>query len=356
MPIDTKYAQRTTEQYHHHLKAVIMKSFRLAKYNEDVPAAIDSMTCEEIPVPEPQEGTVLIKNAYCSVNPIDWKIFSGGFDGYFPVKNFPYTPGFDIAGVVEKVGPGVTNLAVGDRIIANLGLVETCVDPPLPQGAAGAFSEYSIAPSTICAKVGDADFESVVGLSLAGLTAYQGLFTGSHNQDLGKCKSGDKVLILGGAGGVGSIALQLAANAGCHVTTTASPAKFDFVKGLGAKEVINYREQDWGEVLAGQDYDLIYDSIGLMDDLNDRAPKVLKKGGKFISIANFDPSAKGTDDVLFQVFLLLSKKPDLDKLVQMVKNQELKIVNDKIYSFDETIAALKHSLGGRSTGKVLIKV
>lgn len=333
-----------------------MKAWRSAKYNEDVPVAIDSITCEEIPVPEPQEGTVLIKNAYCSVNPIDWKLFSGGFDGMFPIKNFPYTPGFDIAGVVEKVGPGVTDLAVGDRIIADLGLAETCVDPPLPQGPAGGFAEYSIAPCAICAKVGDADFETVVGLPLAGLTAYQGLFTGSHNQDLGKCQSGDKVLILGGAGGVGSIALQLAADAGCHVATTASPGKFDFVKGLGAKEVINYRDQDWGEVLAGQNYDLIYDCIGLMDDLNDRAPKVLKKGGKFVSIANFDPSAKGTDDVLFQVFCLHSKKPELDKMVQMIKDGKLKIVNDTIYGFDETQAALKQNLGGRSTGKIVIKL
>merc|ERR1712232_198091 len=126
---------------------------------------------------------------------------------------------------------------------------------------------------------------------------------------------------------------------------------FDFVKGLGAKEVINYREQDWGEVLAGQDYDLIFDSIGLMDDLNDRAPKVLKKGGKFISIANFDPSAKGTDDVLFQIFLLKSKRVDLDVLVQMIKDGKLKIAVDKIYSFDETKAALQHNWVEEVPGK-----
>jgi len=333
-----------------------MKAFRIEKYNEDVPAAVDGMTCEEIPVPEPQEGAVLIKNAYSSVNPIDWKLFSGGFDAFFPVKVFPYTPGFDVAGVVEKVGPGVNDLAAGDRVIADLGLVESCVDPPLPQGAAGAFAEYSVAPSAICAVVGDAAFEAVAGLPLAGLTAYQGLFTGSHDQDLGKCEAGDKVLILGGAGGVGSIAIQLASEAGCRVATTASAAKLDFVKGLGAKEVINYREQDWGEVLAGKDYDLIFDSIGLMDDLNDRAPKVLKKGGKFISIANFDPSAKGTDDVLFQIFLLQSKRVDLEILVRMVKDGKLKIAVDKIYGFGETKAALQQSMGGRSTGKVLIKL
>jgi len=333
-----------------------MKAWKVEKYNEDVPAALEQMTLEDIPVPEPHAGTVLIKNAYASVNPIDWKLISGGFDGFFPIKVFPHTPGFDVAGVVEKVGPGVTDLAVGDRIICDLGLCESCVDPPLKQGAGGAFAEYCIAPTEICTKIGDTDFETVAGLPLAGLTAYQGLFTGSHNQDLGKSKEGDKVLILGGAGGVGTFALQLASNAGCHVTTTASAAKFDFVKGLGAKEVINYKDQDWGEVLAGQEYDLIFDAVGLMDDLNVRAPKVLKKGGKFISIANFDPSAKGSDDVQFAVFLLLSKKDDLDILFQMVKDGKLKVINDTVHPFAETPSALKQSLGGRSSGKVLIKM
>jgi 2-desacetyl-2-hydroxyethyl bacteriochlorophyllide A dehydrogenase len=334
----------------------MMKAWRLEKYNEDVPAAIDSMTCEDIPIPEPYEGTVLVKATYSSVNPIDWKLFSGGMDGFFPIKKFPYTPGFDVAGIVEKVGPGVTDLKVGDRIICDLGLLETCCDPPVPQGAGGAFAEYCIAPSTICAKIGDnVDFETVAGLPLAGLTAYQGLFTGSHSQDLGKSKKGDKVLILGGAGGVGTIALQLAANAGCHVTTTASPAKFDLVKSLGANEVINYRDEDWGDVLAGQDYDLIYDMIGLMDDLTVRAPKVLKKGGMFVSIANFDPSAKSTDDVRFEIFLLQSKKADLDIMLDMIKDGKLKIIVDKVHDFAETPAAIKQNLGGRSTGKILIK-
>lgn len=267
-----------------------MKAWRLAKYNEDVPAAIDSMTLEDIPVPEPHEGTVLVKIAYASVNPIDWKVFSGGYEGFFPVKSFPYTPGFDAAGTVEKIGTGVTDLKVGDQIIVDLGLAETMCDPPVPQGAGGAFAEYCIAPSKLCLKVdADIDLETVAGLPLAGLTAYQGLFTGNVGQELGNITSGDKVLILGGAGGVGTLALQMAAAAGCHVATTASPAKFDLVKELGAKEVINYREQDWGDVLAGKEFDLIYDCIGLMEDLTIRAPKVLKKGGKFVSIAQFDP-------------------------------------------------------------------
>ncbi|CAJ1964622.1 unnamed protein product [Cylindrotheca closterium] len=328
-----------------------MKAWRLQKYNKDVGAAIDSLTLEDIPVPEPQDGNVLIKTACCSVNPVDWKLFSGAMDAMFP-QVFPSTPGFDVAGVVEKVGPGVTDLAVGDRITCDLGGASSN-----KQGPSGAFAEYCIAPVDFCSKVGDIDFETVVGLPLAGITAFQGLFTGIHKQDLGHCKEGDKVLILGGAGGVGTFALQLASNAGCHVATTASPAKFDFVKGLGAKEIINYHDQDWGEVLAGQDYDLIFDCIGLMDDLKVRAPKVLKKGGKFISIANFDPSAaKATDDIEFAVFLTVSNRTDLDKMVQMMKDGKLKVVNDTVYPFAETQAALKQSMGGRTSGKVVIKL
>lgn len=339
-----------------------MKAWRLDAYNEDPSKAIQSLQLkEDIPVPSDiQDDQVLVHIQYASVNPIDWKLFTGGLHGICPVT-FPYTPGFDIGGTIVKVGSKVSGKAVGDKVIADIGLVETCKDPPpAPTGPCGAFAEYVAVDASICTVIVDQPLEAVVGLPLAGLTAYQGLFTGdglsTTGAVLGDVKEGSKVLILGGSGGVGTLAIQIAKTIkDCYVACTSSQVAF--CKELGADEVINYKEgADWGTVLAGQNYDLIYDCIGLMEDLTDRAPKVLKKGGAFISITNFDPNAKSTDDVRFAVFLLKSSAKDVGAMIDMMKASKLKVAVDTVYELKDVPTALQKSLSGRSSGKLLIKM
>ena len=346
--------------------ASTMKAWRLGAYGADgdVAAAIASLKQESIPVPAPGAGQVRIKISYAAVNPIDWKLFSGGLDGVCPCT-FPYTPGFDIAGTVDAVGDGVTTLAVGDAVIADLGLVETCCKPPPAAGCGGAFAEYAVAPVGIVAKSGDLPQENAVGLPLAGLTSYQALFTGSASSfaggKLGSLAPGQKLLVLGGSSATGMYAIQLAKNKGCHVAATASSnpmpdgtSKLDFVKGL-ADEVIDYKNADWSDALAGKDFDMIYDTVG--DDADfAKAPKVLKKGADFISIANFNPETTSTDDVRFAVFLLKSDASDLATLVKMVQDGSLKVYADTVYSFDDVPAALTKSMSFRSGGKLVIKV
>ena len=119
---------------------------------------------------------VRVKVLHAAVNPIDWKLFSGGYHSMCPAT-FPYVPGFDLAGTVDAVGEGVS-LAVGDTIIADTGLLETCVDPAPNGGSGGAFAEYAIVPEKLAAKIKAGDARTLAGLPLAGLTSYQALFTG----------------------------------------------------------------------------------------------------------------------------------------------------------------------------------
>ena len=336
-----------------------MKAWRSFAYDSDPAKAIDALTLQlDVPTPvDIQDHQVLVKIHYASVNPIDWKLLTGGLDGVCPVV-FPYTPGFDIGGTVQKVGSKVSHLAPGDSVIADIGLVESCRNPPpFPTGSAGAFAQYCAVDASLCVQW-NSNLQDVTGLPLAGLTAYQGLFTGEgkafSGDDLGDAKEGSKVLILGGSGGVGVLAIQLAKAANCHVACTST--KVDFCTKLGADEVINYKEADWGTVLAGKEYDLIFDCIGLMEDLTERAPKVLKKGAPFVSIANFDPTAKSSDDVRFAIFLLKSSAKDLKAMTDMVEAGSLKVHVDKVYDMKDAKAALHQNLAGRTTGKILIKM
>ena len=152
-----------------------MKAWRLAEYNADVHAAVDSLTLEDVPMPAiSDENQILIKVKFASVNPIDYKLFTGGFHGACPIDTFPYTPGFDVAGIVAAIGSNVKDLAIGDHVIADIGLLESCKSPPLKQGPAGAFAQYAIVPQDLVVACNDTgDLKTVAGLPLAGLTVYQ---------------------------------------------------------------------------------------------------------------------------------------------------------------------------------------
>ena len=345
-----------------------MQAWRLNDFNEDVQKAIQNMEIEEVDVPVPEEGQLLLKVSYSSVNPIDWKLFTGGYQEITPIDPFPYTPGFDVAGTVMSSALGFN---IGDRVCTNTGLLESCKSPaPLPGGPAGAWGKFVVVPADTCVKIAHekTKLKDVAGLPLAGVTALQGLFdttmSGMNGETLGDAGPGKKVLILGASGGVGSLAVQLAKNKGdCFVCATASDTpmskgsevtKIDLVESLGADVVINYKKKEWSEELAGADYDIIFDCVGNQEDL-EKSAKVLKKGGRFISIANFTGKAPNTD-VRYTSFLIKAKKEHLQELVDMVEKGELLVPLDSQYEFTEVKDALKHSYSGRSTGKILIKV
>jgi NADPH:quinone reductase-like Zn-dependent oxidoreductase len=323
---------------------------------------------EDVPIPVAKDGQVVIKVEMCAINPIDWKLFSGGLHGIVPVT-FPYSPGFDISGTISAVGAGVTGLAVGDKVCVDIGLVETCKDPA-PAGPCGGLAQYAAALAETVSKRGTLSAETAAGLPLAGLTAYQALFTGAAasftGTPLGKLSSGQKLLILGGSTAVGQYAIQLAKNAGISVTVTCGDAKMSdgtpkaaYLKQLGADETINYKEADWATELKGKEFDQILDAVGSEDDWK-KAPGVLKAGGDYVTIANFTTQPSPDDPVSFKIFLLKSSSSDLDVLVGMAEKGALKVPVDQIYDFKDAPAALSKSFdstkGSGAMGKLFVRV
>ncbi|HLX39534.1 MAG TPA: NADP-dependent oxidoreductase, partial [Ktedonobacteraceae bacterium] len=180
----------------------------------------DQLRLEQIPVPEPQEGEVLVRVHAAGVNPMDWKIRSGMLKNFMPAT-FPYAPGADLAGVVAKIGPGVTAFQPGQAVFG--------------RSSKGSYAEYSIAPaSTLALKPSSLSYDEAATIAVGATTAWQGLF------DHGKLQSGQRVLILGGAGGVGLFAVQFARWKGARVVSTASTRNVDFVRSLGAETVVDY--------------------------------------------------------------------------------------------------------------------
>jgi len=224
----------------------------------------------EVPIPEPGPGEVLVRVACAGVNPADWKDREGRVAVFFTM-NFPYVLGFDAAGIVAKVGPGVTQVSEGERVI-------TCSNHG--QGKWGTYAEYVIASED---RIGPLpkklSFAQGAAIPVPALSAWQALF------DKVDLKAGQKVLIHGAAGGVGNFAVQFAKWAGAGVAGTCRRENMDYVKGLGADRVIDYRGEDIGRAVRAwspQGVDLVFDVVGLRTLPN--ALDLLRPGGILVSI------------------------------------------------------------------------
>ena len=212
---------------------------------------------EDLPRPDLGEEEMLVKVMAAGVNPVDYKIREGKYPAV-KADNLPYVPGREIAGVVEACGGLVDEWKEGDAIFAMLGIEH------------GGYAEYAIVKdSEAAAKPRSLDFVAAASVPLAGLTAWQGLFR------YGELKAGQRVLIHGGSGGVGHFAIQFAKALGAYVITTVSAQHIDFVRSLGADEVIDYKAQRFEDVV--KDVDLVYDLIA--GETQERSFEVLKRGG-----------------------------------------------------------------------------
>jgi NADPH:quinone reductase-like Zn-dependent oxidoreductase len=213
-----------------------------------------------LPTPEPGVSEILIRVHAASVNPIDGaNRQTGAFVG-----QPPFVLGWDICGAVEAVGPGVTLYAPGDVVFGML---------PFPQGH-GAYAEYAVGPTRVFVRKPDRlDHVQAAAIPMVGLTAWQSLV------DTAGVGEGSRVLINGAAGGIGHLGVQIAKARGAHVTALASAANLDFVRSLGADEVIDYNSTDFTEVV--HDQDVVLDVVG--GDYPARALDVLKPGGILVS-------------------------------------------------------------------------
>ncbi len=278
---------------------------------------------------EPDEAAVRVEAA--SVNPLDLKIIAGYMQQIFPVQ-FPYTPGTDFSGVVEAVGVHVTGLMPGDRVFGRTA-----------PGAGGALARsLVIAATDLQIMPEQMSFEQAAALPTAFGTAQQGLF------DIGQLQRGQRVLIHAAAGGVGTMAVQLAYHTGAYVIATSSTANHELVKSLGAHEVIDYRTQDFTQV---RDIDLVLDTIG-GETLN-RSWTVLRPGGRIASLVEFDIKPQGKCEGEFVFFA--SARPFLSEATRQFQAGQLQIVMDSIFPLDEARSALEKLATGHARGKVLVR-
>jgi NADPH:quinone reductase-like Zn-dependent oxidoreductase len=290
--------------------------------------------------PEPVPTEVLVRVHATSVNPVDWKTRAGsGVAGM--LGDGPVTVGWDVSGVVEETGPGVTRFAPGDEVFGM---------PRFPYPAR-AYAEYVTTPTRqIARKPAGLDHTHAAALPLAGLTAWQALV------DTADVQAGQRVLVHAAAGGVGHLAVQIAKARGAHVIGTASAAKHDFVRELGADEVLDYRTVDFATAVSG--VDVVLDSIG--GDHVTRSVAVLAPGGTVVSIrgggsdsAHEAAAAAGIRIVAMMV------EPDhtgLERLGALVEAGRLRVEVDRVLPLAE--AAEAHRLGetGRTRGKIVLTV
>ncbi|GAB3825917.1 NADP-dependent oxidoreductase [Dactylosporangium cerinum] len=290
----------------------------------------------EVDRPEPGTSEVLVRVHATGVNPTDlWHRATGGLLGT------PVRLGWDVSGVVEEVGLGVTWLRPGDEVYGM---------PRLPE-AAGTYAEYVTSPARhLARKPAGLSHVEAAGLGLAGLTAWQALV------DTADVQPGQRVLIHAAAGGVGHLAVQIAKARGAYVIGTASAAKHDLVRGLGADEVVDYTAVRFEDAVA--DLDVVLDPIG--GEYGPRSLTTLRPGGVLVALAS-PAEAYLADEARRQGrragFLLV--QPDhagLRSLADLVDRGELRIVVDAVLPLDEVAKAHELVATGRSAGKVVLTV
>ncbi|CDX18554.1 Alcohol dehydrogenase zinc-binding domain protein [Mesorhizobium sp. ORS 3324] len=296
----------------------------------------DVLFLAERPDPSPAPGEVLVRVAAAGINPVDGAV-RGGF--YPLLGEPPFILGWDISGTVQALGAGVTDFSVGDEVFGM---------PRFPKQA-GAYAELAAAPTDeIVIKPAGIDHAHAAALPLAGLTAWQGLVR--H----GGLQSGQRALIHAGAGGVGHLAVQIAKACGAYVVSTASPDKLDFVRSLGADEVVDYTEGDFTEMANG--FDLVLETVG--GDHAAESLKVLRDGGVLVSLLNVHDTTKANAKERNIRVERMSVKPDREGLAELAKLVDAKKLSPhvaKAFPLDQAGAA--HAfLATRPIGKVVLTV
>ena len=287
---------------------------------------------------DPPEGKVLVTVKAAGVNPADWKVREGFFKQMAPIQ-FPAILGMDFSGVIEKVGGGVSSsdLKQGDEVYGQAGVL---------MGGSGAFAEMALAKAnTITHKPRSLNHEQAAGLPLVGISAWQALV-----ETIGLTK-GQKILIHGGAGGIGSIAIQLAKNLGAYVATTVSANDKQFVQELGADVVIDYKTQTFEDLL--HDYDAVFDTVG--GETYKRSFRVLKKGGIIVSMLEQPNSGLMNQYDIKAIFRFTQvNRERLTKLAQWVDQNNIRVNVEKKFSLDEAGDALDYQKDVHPRGKVVL--
>jgi NADPH:quinone reductase-like Zn-dependent oxidoreductase len=327
-----------------------MRAARIHAYGD-----ADQIRIDDVPEPTLRPRDVLIDVRAAALNPIDYKIRSGAQRAVVRLK-LPHTLGMDVAGVVTQVGARVTRHSVGDEVFSS----PTHARP-------GTYAErVAVDERAVARKPSNASFAEAAGVPLAGLTAWQSL-------DAVRVGAGDRVLVQAGAGGVGSLAIQLAKHLGAEVVTTCSPRNEALVRRLGADEVIDYRSVDVVEA-AGR-CDVVFDTLG--GSHREHSLGALENGGRLVSVMGGIPDAVARHGAYFGVvsaigglagfaircqmrgiaFRYVVRKPDgaeLALLSELIEREVLRPVVDSVRPLDEVVGAHQHIESGRARGKIIL--
>lgn len=295
----------------------------------------DVLAANRIPAPSPAAGEVLIDVYAASVNPIDWKVRSGVLKGVFPAK-LPMITGRDGAGVIAAVGEGVDPARVGERVcfLASRGI--------------GAWAEQIVLPATLAVPIPDSlSFTDAAALPLAGLSAWAGLVTAA---EIG---SGIKVLIHAAAGGVGTLAVQIARARGAQVFATCSTRNVDYVRALGADVVIPYDREKFEDKVSG--LDIVFDTMG--GDIHRRSYAVLRKGGVLVCLTADPYEDRGAEyGVSVKMAQVMPDPSALAALVEMIKAGRLMPIVEHVLPFSDFAAAQRLSEQGHARGKTVLEI
>ena len=333
-----------------------MRAFVLSRYGGPEHTAVG-----EVPKPSPRAGELLVRVEAAGLNPVDFKTRMGALK---IIRDYPLpiVMGNELAGVVEAVGAGVTRFTAGDRVYARV-----------DKDHMGACAEFAVVHEDHASMMpASLDFPTAAAVPLAALTALQAL------RDELQLQAGQRIFIPGGAGGVGTFAIQLAKHMGAHVATTASPRGEALVRRLGADVVIDYSRERFEDHLTG--YDCAFDLIG--GDTLSRLFRVLKPGARVVSVAGLPEPQTARKDLgrgpaLAALFWLASlgirmrasrhgasyrflfmhpSGSDLAHLASLIDAGQLEVIVDRIFPFAETKQAMAYLETGRAKGKVVVAI
>ena len=309
-----------------------MKSAQINRYGGSEVIEINQNT----PEPTLSSGKVLVSIKAAGLNPADWKIREGYLQQMIPLQ-FPFTLGMDFSGIVKEIGEGVSDFKQGDEVYGQAGVVT---------GGSGAFAEMALAKTeSVANKPKRLSHVEAAALPLVGVSAWRALV-----ENIG-LSNGQQILIHGGAGGIGSIAIQLAKNLGAFVATTVSANDKVFVQELGADHVIDYKSQNFEDLL--HDYDSVFDTVG--GETYKRSFKVLKKGGIIISMLEQPNSELMNQYNVKSIFQFTqADRQRLTKLAEWVDQSNIRVNTDRTFLLDEADKALDYQKNVHPRGKVVL--
>ncbi len=309
----------------------MMQAIRVHQYGGP-----EQLKLEQIPCPEPQVGEVLVRVYATSVLPIEWKIRQGSFHAFNPAS-FPYIPGSAFAGVVEEVGPLVTTFQKGQAVFG--------------RSNQGAYAEYTTASvETIALKPESLSFDEAATFSGGATTAWTALF------ENGALQTGQRVLIHGAAGGVGSFAVQFASWKRAQVIGTASTTNVEFVHSLGAETVIDYTSTPFEQVV--HNVDLVLDTIG--GEILQRSMHVVKRGGTLVSLLE-QPSQEKAQELGIRAMKNTATLPfpssDLLQVIsQVIDEGYVRVTLARIFPLREASLAHELSQSGHGRGRIVLHI